>query len=88
VLGAIARAAETAGDAVSQREIGRLVGLDEARVSRAVRELAARGLVDPGIAGGDDERSSRVFVTGKAEALLESARPAVEAAAEAFFRGM
>jgi DNA-binding MarR family transcriptional regulator len=85
VLDATDRAEREKGDAVMQREIAELAGLDESTTSSVATRLADRGLLDRGISGGDDSRPWRVIVGSMGRRMLERARPRVVAAAERFF---
>jgi DNA-binding MarR family transcriptional regulator len=86
VLSSLDRACTQEDDAVSQRQVAREAGLDDATTSSVLQTLQARSLVDRGPAFGDG-RSWRVIVTNTGARLLRRASPVVSAAGVAFQAG-
>ncbi len=84
VLDAAAELHEEHKDAVAQREIAELAGLDKTTTSRIARRLEEDGLLDRG-PDGLDARYWRVLVTQKGYALLSHAEFAVDGVATRLF---
>jgi DNA-binding MarR family transcriptional regulator len=86
VLSSLDRACVQEDDAVSQRQVAREAGLDDATTSSVLQTLQARSLVDRAPAFGDG-RSWRVIVTNAGARMLRRASPLVSAAGVAFQAG-
>jgi DNA-binding MarR family transcriptional regulator len=86
VLSALDRACAQEDDAVSQRQVAREAGLDDATTSSVLQTLQTRGLIDRGPAFGD-ARCWRVIVTKGGARMLRRASPLVTAAGVAFHAG-
>lgn len=83
VLSSLARAGRAAGDAVAQRTIADLAGLDESTTSGVLKTLEGRGLVDRSPTNGDG-RAWRVVVSPSGQKILRRSGPLVTAAARRF----
>jgi DNA-binding MarR family transcriptional regulator len=83
VLSSLARAGRAAGDAVAQRTIAELAGLDESTTSGVLKTLEGRGLVDRSPTDGDG-RAWRVVVSASGQKILRRSGPLVTAAARRF----
>jgi DNA-binding MarR family transcriptional regulator len=83
VLSSLARAGRAAGDAVAQRTIADLAGLDESTTSGVLKTLEGRGLVDRSPTDGDG-RAWRVVVSASGQKILRRSGPLVTAAARRF----
>ncbi|MGH6989748.1 MAG: MarR family winged helix-turn-helix transcriptional regulator [Stellaceae bacterium] len=60
---------------IDQRRLGKVVALDRQTVSNVVQRLCEKGLVDR---KQKDKRTSALYLTGAAKALLEVMRPRIE----------
>jgi len=83
ILASLARAGQVAGDAVVQRTIADVAGLDESTTSGVLRTLENRGLVDRRPINGDG-RAWRVVVSASGQKILRQSGPLVSAAARRF----
>ena len=86
VLSSLARVSMQERDAVSQRQVARGAGLDDATTSSVLQTLEKRGLVDRTAAVGDG-RSWRVAVTSAGARMLRRAAPLVSDAGVEFAAG-
>jgi DNA-binding MarR family transcriptional regulator len=86
VLSSLDRVSSQESDAVSQRQVAREAGLDDATTSSVLQALEKRSLVDRAPAVGDG-RSWRVIVTGGGARMLRRASPLVATAAVEFHAG-
>ena len=86
VLSSLERICSQEDDAVSQRQVAREAGLDDATTSSVLQALEKRRLVDRAPATGDG-RSWRVIVTSGGARMLRRAVPLVATAAALFHAG-
>jgi DNA-binding MarR family transcriptional regulator len=86
VLSSLDRVSSQESDAVSQRQVAREAGLDDATTSSVLSALERRSLVDRAPAVGDG-RSWRVIVTSGGARMLRRASPLVATAAVEFNAG-
>jgi DNA-binding MarR family transcriptional regulator len=83
VLSSLARTGRAAGDAVAQRTIADLAGLDASTTSGVLKTLEGRGLVDRSPTDRDG-RAWRVIVSPSGRKMLRRSRSLVTAAARRF----
>ena len=83
VLSSLARVCMQAREAVSQRQVAREAGLDDATTSSVLSTLQKRGLIERAAAV-DDGRSWRVAVTTPGARTLRRAAPLVSGAGARF----
>jgi DNA-binding MarR family transcriptional regulator len=84
VLATASSLAKEIDDAPSQRAIAERAGLDETTMSRVVRTLTDRSLLDRGDTF-EDRRAWRVRVTSSGRAVLRNATASLEMVANRFF---